>query len=123
MTPSEMLYEAVNALKQVSRMDPPSLTCGPNAPQDCENGCVGCAARKGLLAVGLYPSWPDIYGWHSLEKESLLPCEANLVFITDGKDMGIGSWMGGSKSWKLFSGHSIHPTHWKTIEFPKDFPS
>ena len=41
-----------------------------------------------------------------------------VVFISDGRDQGLGTWMGGSKIWHLLSGHSIKPTMWAMIQFP-----
>lgn len=46
--------ELVSALRTISARDPQSPTCGPDAPENCENGCIGCIARAALTrgAVG-----------------------------------------------------------------------
>jgi hypothetical protein len=42
---------ALQALERISQKDPQSATCGPNAPEVCENGCIGCVARAALNAM------------------------------------------------------------------------
>jgi hypothetical protein len=41
----------IQALIAISARDPQSDTCGPAAPEICENGCIGCIARAALLSV------------------------------------------------------------------------
>lgn len=52
-------------------------------------------------------------------KESYPPTGC-VVFITDGRDVGIGTYLG--NGWKLLSGHSMKPTHWTMIQFPQAKP-
>jgi len=63
---------------------------------------------------GKRKDWIAVSPWISVKERK--PPEANLVFITDGKDMGIGSQL--EAGWKIWSGHAMVPTHWHTIEFP-----
>lgn len=39
------------SLEAISQRDPQSDTCGPYAPQVCENGCIGCIARSALSSL------------------------------------------------------------------------
>lgn len=39
----------LTALSKISQMDPVSSTCGPGAPQECENHCIGCVARAAIV--------------------------------------------------------------------------
>lgn len=45
---NETLALTIAALEKVSERDPQSPTCGPAAPDICENGCIGCIARAAL---------------------------------------------------------------------------
>lgn len=49
---NELLEVLRSALEKVSRQDPQSDTCGPKAPEICENGCIGCIARAALKSGG-----------------------------------------------------------------------
>lgn len=42
----DAVYE--RALEIIDEKDPQSETCGPLAPQVCENNCIGCIARAAL---------------------------------------------------------------------------
>jgi hypothetical protein len=45
---SDKLEISMNALRLISERDPQSDACGPDAPDDCEYGCIGCIARAVL---------------------------------------------------------------------------
>jgi hypothetical protein len=51
----DAMHIAEYALERISEKDPQSLTCGPNAPEVCENNCVGCVARSALKAIDRPP--------------------------------------------------------------------
>jgi hypothetical protein len=42
------MSEVIQALRMISERDPQGIPCGPNAPEDCECGCIGCIARAAL---------------------------------------------------------------------------
>jgi hypothetical protein len=48
----EMCWGRIAELKQtlrvISARDPQSEACGPEAPEGCEYGCIGCIARATL---------------------------------------------------------------------------
>jgi hypothetical protein len=49
----DKLAVSLNALRLISERDPQSDSCGPNAPEDCEYGCIGCIARSVLKRLAL----------------------------------------------------------------------
>ena len=62
----------LTALETVSEKDPQSDTCGPSAPDICENGCIGCVARAALSeAKLLLDSCPYSDGWTEEEREDI----------------------------------------------------
>jgi hypothetical protein len=45
---NDMVAMLLNTLDTIAAKDPQSSTCGPAAPDVCENGCIGCVARAAL---------------------------------------------------------------------------
>ena len=63
------------------------------------------------------PSTPATPGWIALAGEK--PPHNQLVFITDGRDVGIACRLNDrDDGWKQFSGYSMRPTYWQRIVMP-----
>ena len=72
------MSELIQALRMISERDPQGIPCGPNAPEDCECGCIGCIARaalkKHLATEPITAEFPTCCHFHADGGYLSLPC-------------------------------------------------